>query len=87
MFYGTQQWLHGGDISDCQWLYKYMDNAHEDLPAIWTVWVPAQFINFGFSPAWLRVPFVAGVSCLWTGYVRSVFLSLILSLVCDHRLP
>lgn len=44
-------------------------NFHEDVPAILAVWVPAQFINFGFSPMWLRVPFVATVSAFWTGYV------------------
>jgi hypothetical protein len=44
-------------------------NFHEDVPAILAVWVPAQFINFGFSPMWFRVPFVATVSAFWTGYV------------------
>lgn len=34
--------------------------------AIWMLWVPAQIINFAFSPMWMRVPFVACVSVLWT---------------------
>jgi hypothetical protein len=46
-----------------------VDNAHEDLPAIWSLWVPAQLVNFGFSPLWLRVPFVAVVSAIWTAFV------------------
>lgn len=44
-------------------------NFQEDVPAILAVWVPAQFINFGFSPMWFRVPFVATVSAFWTAYV------------------
>lgn len=50
-------------------MLKYRANAWEDLRAIWSVWVPAQFINFAFSPMWLRVPFVAVVSSGWTAYV------------------
>jgi len=50
-------------------LRKYAANAHEDVPAILSLWVPAQFINFGFSPMWFRVPFVSLVSAVWTGYV------------------
>ena len=50
-------------------LRKYAQNAHEDVPAILSLWVPAQFINFGFSPMWFRVPFVSVVSAAWTGYV------------------
>lgn len=47
----------------------FRKNFHEDVPAILSVWVPAQFLNFGFSPMWFRVPFVATVSAFWTGYV------------------
>jgi len=50
---------------------RYMGNAHEDLPAIWSVWVPAQLLNFGFSPMWFRVPFVAFVSAAWTAFVSN----------------
>ena len=33
------------------------------------VWVPAQIINFGFSPLWFRIPFTACVSAFWTCFV------------------
>jgi hypothetical protein len=48
---------------------KYRLNLYDDIRAIWSVWVPAQFINFAFSPMWFRVPFVACVSAFWTAYV------------------
>ena len=47
----------------------YRKNFWSDMKACWAVWVPAQTINFAFSPAWFRVPFVALVSAGWTGYV------------------
>ena len=34
--------------------------------ALWKVWVPATIINFTFSPMWLRIPFVASTSLIWT---------------------
>ena len=48
---------------------RYRKNFWSDITACWAVWVPAQTINFAFSPAWFRVPFVALVSAGWTGYV------------------
>ena len=48
---------------------KAYDNFSTDVPAILKIWVPAQIINFGFSPLWFRVPFVACVSFVWTCYV------------------
>ena len=50
-------------------LRRAYDNFTTDVPAILKVWVPAQIINFGFSPIWFRVPFVACVSFGWTCYV------------------
>ena len=55
--------MHAPMMSICR------SNFREDVPAILAVWVPAQFVNFGFSPLWFRVPFVATVSAFWTGYV------------------
>lgn len=70
IFYTIQEFLnHGKDGKVMNALRKYALNAHEDIPAIWSLWVPVQFINFGFSPLWFRVPFVAIVSAFWTGYV------------------
>ena len=48
---------------------RYRLNFWSDITACWSLWIPAQTINFAFSPAWARVPFVACVSALWTGYV------------------
>lgn len=70
IFYTIQEFLQRGtEARPLDGVRKYMANAHEDVPAIWSVWIPAQFINFGFSPMWFRVPFVAFVSAFWTAYV------------------
>ncbi len=66
-FYTTQSLLEGGTLADG--LARFRANVREDLPAIWSVWVPAQIVNFGVSPMYLRVPFTACVSLLWTSYV------------------
>lgn len=67
IFYTIKQYLEGGKLSDG--IVKYRDNLWEDVTAIWSLWIPAQLINFAFSPMWFRVPFVACVSLLWTGFV------------------
>ena len=61
----------------------YRKNFWSDITACWTVWVPAQTINFAFSPAWFRVPFVALVSAGWTGYVSMTRGSSSLKASCD----
>jgi predicted amino acid-binding ACT domain protein len=47
-------------LADCR------TNMMEDLQALWKIWVPAMLVNFAFMPMHLRIPFVAGVSLLWT---------------------
>jgi hypothetical protein len=47
----------------------YRKNFWSDITACWSLWIPAQTLNFAFSPAWFRVPFVAIVSAGWTAYV------------------
>jgi hypothetical protein len=71
IFYTIQEFLNKGleHGSVKSALSRYGNNFKEDMFAMWSVWVPAQLINFGFSPLWLRVPFVAVVSALWTAYV------------------
>jgi hypothetical protein len=71
IFYNIQEFLNNGfeHGSVKRALSRYGNNFKEDMFAMWSVWVPAQLINFGFSPLWLRVPFVAFVSALWTAYV------------------
>lgn len=33
---------------------------------MWSIWIPAQLINFSVVPLHLRVPYVAGVAFGWT---------------------
>jgi len=66
-FYTLKEFVEGGDLSNG--IKRYRSNMWNDLTAIWSVWVPAQFLNFSFSPMWFRVPFVACVSAGWTAYV------------------
>lgn len=47
-------------------LSTYYGNMTEDLKALWKVWVPCTALNFAFMPMWARIPWVAGVSLLWT---------------------
>lgn len=44
---------------------KWRNEIWDSCKALWTLWVPAQVINFAFVPRYLRVPFAAGVSFLW----------------------
>ena len=67
IFYTLQEVINGGTLS--HGVAKYRANMKDDLIDIWKVWVPAQLINFAFTPLWLRVPFVASVSIIWTAYV------------------
>jgi len=45
---------------------EYIGNMQEDLFALWKVWVPSTFLNFAFMPMWLRIPWVASTSAIWT---------------------
>lgn len=38
-------------------MQKYRDEMWENVKACWSVWVPAQLINFAFVPRHLRIPF------------------------------
>ena len=53
-------------VSDVDAATAYSENYVEDLAALWKIWVPATLINFGFSPIWFRIPFVACTSMIWT---------------------
>lgn len=70
VFYTLQEFVENGfegKVSNA--LEKYWQNAAEDIKAIWSVWIPVQFINFGFSPMWFRTPFVAIANLFWTSYI------------------
>lgn len=62
-FYLLRGAIEGSPVSSS--LSKCYDDMYENLTALWTIWVPAQMINFSFVPLHLRVPYVAGVSFLW----------------------
>ena len=68
-FYMVKSTSESGDPLDG--LRLYAENWKEDLPACWSVWVPAFMVNFSVMPLWGRVPFVAIVSLLWMGLVSS----------------
>ena len=68
-FYCIKQFINGDPIVEGFTVYK--QNMWEDIPSMWAVWVPAQLFNFGFSPSWFRVPYVACVSLLWTAILSA----------------
>jgi predicted amino acid-binding ACT domain protein len=66
-FYCTKELVMNSEKPDfARVLSEYRQNIKEDLQALWKIWVPAMFFNFSFMPMHLRIPFVAGVSLLWT---------------------
>ena len=66
-FYAVQSLYQGGRAIDG--LAKFRASWREDVPAIWSFWVPVQTLNFLVSPLWARVPVTAAASLLWTSYV------------------
>ena len=66
-FYAVQSLYQGGRAIDG--LAKFQERWREDVPAIWSFWVPVQTVNFLASPLWARVPVTAAASLLWTSYV------------------
>jgi len=66
-FYAVQSLYQGGRAIDG--LAKFRERWREDVPAIWSFWVPVQTVNFLASPLWARVPVTAAASLLWTSYV------------------
>jgi predicted amino acid-binding ACT domain protein len=66
-FYCTKELVMNSEHPDfARVLSEYRQNIKEDMQALWKIWVPAMFFNFSFMPMHLRIPFVAGVSLLWT---------------------
>ena len=47
-------------------LARWRSNFWIDMREYVKVWTPAMAVNFIFVPAYLRVPYIAGVSALWT---------------------
>lgn len=65
-FYMTKEVVMQDKPDIVRVLTDYQKNMKEDLLALWKIWVPATMFNFAFMPMHLRIPFVAGVSLLWT---------------------
>lgn len=55
-FYAVKQIFAGSGGVDEAWAV-YKENLTSDLPVSWMIYLPAQFLNFGFLPFNLRVPF------------------------------
>ena len=65
-FYCTKELVMSDKPDVMKVLSDYRKNMKEDLLALWKIWVPATLCNFAFMPMHFRIPFVAGVSLLWT---------------------
>lgn len=65
-FYCTKELVMAQKPDLARVMSDYRKNMKEDLLALWKIWVPATMVNFAFMPMHLRIPFVAGVSLLWT---------------------
>ena len=66
-FYCTKELVMNTENPDfTKVLSNYRENLTDDLKALWKIWVPCTFVNFTFMPMHLRIPFVAGVSLVWT---------------------
>jgi len=45
---------------------EYAGNMREDVTALWKIWLPTTCISFFFLPLWLRIPWSACTSLVWT---------------------
>ena len=63
-FFSMKAVVSGQPLSTA--VHKYNTEIWDSLKALWSVWIPAQLVNFAFVPRHLRIPMVAGVSFGWT---------------------
>lgn len=66
-FYTLKTIVYQQPLSAAWDLYK--NNIVDDLLACWSIWVPAQYINFRYVPIPFRIPFVCTISFAWTGFL------------------
>ncbi len=70
VFYVSKQLFMSNDKSlksiNCG-IDLYKNNLMNDLGKLWKLWIPFQLFNFIVNPLWMRVPFTALVSVVWTG--------------------
>lgn len=69
-FYVLKDLINDGSVQGG--LAKYAKNYHEDLPALWKLWIPSTLLNFAFMPMHLRIPWVASTSLIWTCIISSM---------------
>eukprot|EP00892_Ulva_mutabilis_P003305 jgi/Ulvmu1/1346/UM011_0074.1 len=64
-FYVLKYSLVQGEPTDLA-IERYWEELWPNCQALWMIWVPAQLVNFSVVPAYLQIPFCAGVSFVWT---------------------
>ena len=73
VFYCVKGIIYNGSMSKqvvSQSLNEYFTiNICEDVFALWKLWLPANLLTFTVIPLHLRVPWIAGVSFVWTAYL------------------
>jgi hypothetical protein len=61
VFYSMKGYVEGRSASE---IYdKYRADLWENCKALWTIWVPAQLVNFSVVPRHLRIPFGKPAAC------------------------
>ena len=73
-FYITKEFIQNSNSKSpiINGLSKYKNNYKTDLRELWKLWIPATCFNFFINPLWMRVPFTALVSVLWTSIVSQL---------------
>ena len=67
-FYSLKAMVEGRPIvsGEDSAMQRYSEEYWDCWKACWSIWVPAQIVNFTFTPRHLRIPFVAATSFVWT---------------------
>ena len=63
-FYALKGWIEKESIDTS--IQNMKMNLYDDIKAMWSLWIPAQFCNFVLLPLHLRMPFITSVSFIWT---------------------
>jgi glycine cleavage system regulatory protein len=66
VFYMIKDAATSGRPDPIKAINQFRGNFKEDMVALWKVWVPSTFLNFAFMPMYLRIPWVASTSLIWT---------------------
>jgi hypothetical protein len=61
-----------GKPSPSRALHNYSENISDDMLALWKIWIPAQLLNFSLMPMYLRIPWSAAASALWTSVLSAM---------------